>query len=58
MTPTIVATLISLLCQDLEAIKPEYVIQGEIVSCMDYYTNDIISNPDKYKKELENVKAE
>lgn len=28
------------------------------VNCDEYYTNDIINHPDKYKEMLKNVKAE
>lgn len=55
MTNLIVALILQL-CPNPD--KMGYYIQDEEVSCMDYYTNDIIDHPDKYKKELKNVKTE
>ena len=37
--------------------KMGYKLQGENVSCMDYYVNDVVNNPLKYKKELQRVKG-
>jgi hypothetical protein len=37
--------------------KMGYYIQDEEVNCMEYYTNDIVNHPDKYKMELENAKT-
>ena len=52
----LVVALVLQLCPDPD--KMGYVIQDQEVSCMDYYTNDIMNRPDKYKTELANVKAE
>jgi len=57
MESSIVILLIMYLCPNLEVIKPEYTIQGEQVNCMEYYTNDIINNPNKYKTLVEYVKS-
>jgi len=45
------------LCPNLEAMDKEYVVNGYKVDCMEYYTNEIVSNPNKYKKELEDAKS-
>ncbi len=50
MTIEIITALIIQLCPNLEAINPKYIIQGEQVDCMEYYTNDIINNPFNYKE--------
>jgi hypothetical protein len=56
MSTALVVLLVNYLCPDFEAVKPEYNIQGETVNCMDYYTNDIINNPNNYKTLVEYVK--
>jgi hypothetical protein len=52
----LIAALVLQLCPNPD--KMGYHIQGEEVSCMEYYTNDIVNHPDKYKEQLDHVKTE
>lgn len=56
MTINLIVALVKVLCPDLQAISNKYIIQNEKVTCMEYYTNDIINNPHNYKDLLNNVK--
>lgn len=53
----LVVSLVLMMCPNLEEYSNKYTIQGEQTNCMDYYVNDIINNPSKYKKELAYVKS-
>lgn len=57
MTTNIVFALVMYLCPDLEAMSKEYIIQGEQVTCMEYYTKQIVENPDKYKNMVKYVEG-
>lgn len=59
MTNLIVALIIQL-CPNPDKMG-YYIIQYDTkyeVNCDEYYTNDIINHPDKYKEMLTNVKTE
>ena len=52
-----IAAIVISLCPNLKKMDNKYSIQNERVNCMEYYTNDIVNNPDKYKELLNNVKS-
>lgn len=56
MTTKLVVSLILQLCPNLEATDKKYVVQGYRVTCMDYYVNDIYNNPNKYEKQLNEIR--
>lgn len=56
MNPNLIVALIIQLCPNLEKTSNIFIIQGEKVTCMEYYTNDIINKPYKYEEMLKNVK--
>lgn len=56
MTIDIVVSLVIMLCPKLDSMSDKYIIQDEKVNCMEYYTNDIINHPDKYKELVKYVK--
>jgi hypothetical protein len=58
MTTSIIVALINVLCPNLEAMDKRFVVQGEQVNCMEYYTNEIVNNPAKYEKMVKYVKAQ
>lgn len=58
---TLIAALIIQLCPNPDKMGYfiDYPSDEKIeVNCDEYYTNDIINHPDKYKELLKNVKAE
>lgn len=57
MTTSMIAAIVISLCPNLKKMDNKYSIQNERVNCMEYYTNDIVNNPDKYKELLNNVKS-
>ena len=56
MTTKVIVALILKLCPNLEAESPQYVLQGYKVNCMEYYTNDIYNQPNKYAKLLNDIR--
>ena len=57
MASDLIVAVIIMMCPKLSEVKDKYVIQGQTVNCMDYYNNDIVNHPDKYKRELEYVRT-
>lgn len=56
MSTEIIVALILHLCPNPDSMG--YFIQDEEATCADYYTNEIVDNPNKYKELVQYVKAE